>query len=413
MDWQNNRLYIGVGLLVVLGGLAVYLTRANTGDRTTGGGEQPTLPTITDTDVHVLDITRPAPSGEGEPEHVRLELHDGHWRVTQPLDAVAAEDAAHQAVDRLAHIHEDVTGVASRNAEHHEELEVDEAHAVHVRALGDGDAVLMDLFIGAFRGGSTMVRVDGNDTVVSVHGSMRHLFARDLKDWRDRTMLDLEPAQVHVAEWVGPHGTFRFERPETPAEPPPPPPEGEEAPPPPAPTTHYGDWAPVTISYVPAAPADDAGVPPPTAPVTTLEHFASSRVTSVISGLAHMHASDFAAASVDRAAAGLDDTAARVTLTVHTDDGDETHTVRVGGEASSGSYYAMRDDDPTIFVIPSTLQTKVSPEASSFEQAPAAATPTPSEGDDMPALPGGGGGELPPELRQQLEQMMRQQGGMH
>jgi len=39
--------------------------------------------------VTALDITRPPPSGEGEPEHVRLELHDGNWSVTSPIEAAA------------------------------------------------------------------------------------------------------------------------------------------------------------------------------------------------------------------------------------------------------------------------------------------------------------------------------------
>lgn len=414
MDWKQNRLFIGAAVLLVLGGLATYLVQSRTGDTDTASGSaRPTLPEIDRDAVRALEITRPAPSGEGEPEHVRLELHDGHWRVTQPVDAEADGSAIDTALDKLHDLHEGVAGTAATTSTHHDELEVDEAHGVHVVVHGEGDTVLADLVIGAFRGGSTMVRQSGQDTVVTVRGSIRFAFARDLKDWRNRAMLDLETDQIASAEWVGPNGTFRFSRPEVAAEPPAPPPEGEEAEDTDEPATHLGDWAVTEVSYLPPPPEGDAGVPAaPLVPVTALANFAASRVTSVVSSLAHMRAADFAAADVDRAAAGITDASARVTLTVRHGADTERHTVVVGGEASSGNFYAMHDDDPTIFVISRFLMEKVSPQASAFEQTPTAAAPEPEGEAEAPPL-GGGGGEIPPELMRQIQEQLqaRQLGG--
>jgi len=349
--------------------------------------------------VTALDITRPAPSGEGEPEHVRLELHDGNWSVTSPIEAPADPSALDTALDKLDEL--EVSGTAATHSEHHADLEVDDAHGVHVVVHGAGDTILADLIIGAFRGGNTMVRVAGQDTVVTVRGSIRFAFARDLKDWRNRSMLDLEADQVRVAEWSGPNGNFAFARPEVAAEPTLPP-EGEEAPP----ATHLGDWAPTAVSFVPAAETDAGVAPVAAAPVTTLPSFAPSRVTSIISSLAHMRASDFAAAGIDRAAAGITDSSAHVTLTSGTGDSVERHTIRVGTEASSGNFYAMRDDDPTVFVVSRFLMEKISPNASAFEQAAAAA---PSDEDAPPAMPGGGG-EIPPDLMRQIQAQLQAQG---
>ena len=403
MDWQKNRLFIALAALLALGGLAAYLVRTNTGDTETGVTERPTLPDIDEEAVTAIDITRPPPSGEGEPEHVRLERHDGTWRVASPIDAVADPSALDTALDKLDEL--EVAGLAATHAEHHAELEVDEAHGVHVVVHGADDAVVADLMIGAFRGGNTMVRVSGQDTVVTVRGSIRFAFARDLKDWRNRAMLDLEADQVRVAEWAGPNGNFAFARPEVAAEPPPPPAEGEEpAEAPPA--THLGDWAPTAVSYVPVAEADAGVAPVAAAPLTTLASFAPSRVTSIISSLAHMRASDFAAAGIDRAAAGITDSSAHVTLTIGTGDSVERHTIRVGNEASSGNFYAMRDDDPTVFVISRFLREKVSPNAAAFEQAAAAA---PSDEDAPPPMPGGGG-EIPPDLMRQIQAQLQAQG---
>jgi hypothetical protein len=411
MDWQKNRLFIAAAALLVLGGLATYMVRSRTGDTTTGGpAERPTLPTIDRDDVTALEFTRPPPGGEGEAEHVRLELHDGTWHVTEPLAAVADQSAVDTALEKLGDL--EVAGTAATHAEHHEELEVDDAHGVHVVVHGAGDEVLADLIVGAFRGGSTMVRASGQDTVVTVHGSIRFAFARDLKDWRDRSMLDLEAGEVRVARWTGPNGSFAFERPTVAAEAPPPPTDAEDDEPAPAPTTTLGDWAPTAVSYVPAVEGDAGVAAAPPAPSTTLANFAASRVTSIVSSLAHLRASDFAAAGIDRAGAGITDASAHVTLTTGVGAAAQDHTVWVGNEAESGTFYAMRDDDPTVFVVSRFLMEKISPAASAFEQSPTAAAEEAPSMPDMGAL-GGAGGEIPPELLQQIQAQIAAQGGMH
>jgi hypothetical protein len=400
MDWQNNRLYIAAAALLVLGGLAFYLVRHNTGDTVTTTTERPTLPHIERDDVTALDITRPGTDGAA-PEHVRLERHDDHWFVTQPIEAPADPSAIDTALEKLGDL--EVAGLAASHAEHHAELEVDDGHGVHVVVHGANDETLADLIVGAFRSGNTMVRAGGQDTVVTVRGSIRFAFSKDLKDWRDRGMLDVEADHVRAAEWVGPNGTFRFQRPEVAAAPSEPPAEGEEAPAPAGPT--LGDWQPVEVSYVPAVDTD-AGVAPPAAPLTTLEHYAASRVTSMISSLAHMRASDFAAADVTREGAGITASSPRVTIEVVENGTPTRRTITLGGTASEGNFFATRDGDDTIFIISRFLSERVSPTAASFTEA--APAPAPSE-DEAPPMPGGAGG-LPPELMEQLQRQLQAQG---
>lgn len=410
MDWQKNRLYIGGAVLLALIGIVTYVARSRSGDTTTAVGERPTLPDIDRADVTALDITRPAPSGEGEPEHVRLELHDGTWSVTQPLAALADQTAVDQALRKLEELA--VSGTAATHADHHAELEVDDEHGVHIVVHGEGDDVIADLIVGAFRGGNTMVRVAGQDTVVTVAGSIRSVFAHDLKDWRNRSMLAMEPDTIQVADWTGPNGTFHFARPVLPAEPPPPPPEGadpDEGDEADVPHVRFGDWAPTEVSYVPAAEGDAGVALAPAAPLTAIPDFSSSRVASLVSALAHMRAQDFAAVGIDRTAAGITDASAHVTLVHGSGTSAERHTITVGTEASSGNFYAVRDDDPTVFVVSHFLMEKVSPNAAAFAQAAAAAAP--EEDPDAPApMPGGGGGEIPPDLMRQIQAQLQAQG---
>lgn len=406
MNWQQNRLFIAAAVLLVAGALAFYMVRSRTGDTVVGTSERPSLPDIDEDDVTALDLTRPGTDG-APADHVRLERHDGVWHVVDPIAALADPSALDTALDKLDEL--EVAGIAASHDTHHEELEVDEAHGVHVVVHGADDAVIADLIVGAFRGGNTMVRVAGQDQVVTVRGSIRFAFSRDLKDWRNRSVLDLEADDVSEIAFAGPNGTFRFARPVTAPAPAEEPAEGEDEEEAAAPTPTLGEWAPVEVSYVPVPAADvDAGpAPAPAAPLTAIEHFQASRVRSIVSSLAHMRASDFAETSVTRDSAGFTAASPRVTLTI----GDARHVVTLGNEipGDSHNFYAMRDGDDTIFVISRFLSEKIHPTAAAFEESATPPAPEPSEGD-MPEMPGGPGGQIPPELMEQIQRQLQAQG---
>jgi hypothetical protein len=181
------------------------------------------------------------------------------------------------------------------------------------------------------------------------------------------------------------------------------------------------------VSYVPPpeAPAAEEGAPPPPpppagAPLTTIEGFQASKVRSMVSSLARMRASDFAAADVTPESAGIGPQSARVTLTLAPAEGEEapqTHTVLLGNEADAErhDFYAQREGEPTIYVISRFLGERVSPTATSFTQAAAPEAPEGAGdphggemGEGMPGMPGGG--QLPPEVMEQIRRQLEQQG---
>lgn len=407
MDWQKNRLWIGGVALALIGGAAAYAVSRNTGDTPEDEIEAPlNFPDLDEDDITALEITRP------DEEPVRLERRDDVWWVVAPLEARADQGAVSTALDKLDELR--VDGIAANNASHHEELEVDAGHGVHVVAFG-GDGELANLWIGGTRSANTMVRVDGQDQVVSVRGSIKFAFNKALREWRDRAVLDLTSDDVIEIAWRGPNGTFRFVRPRTeaaePTEGEPEGEEGEEAEPA-GPT--YGEWEIAEVSYLPAADPD-AGVPEtPPAPLTTIESFNASRVRSMVTTLARMRGSDFGAADLTAAAAGFTDASPRVTLTVRDGDATRTETVVLGGESggSDGEHYAMHEGDATIFVVSRHLSDRISPTAASFEQT-AAATPEPSEEGPPGGMPGMPPEGLTPEMMRALEAAMGGAGGGH
>ena len=404
MDWKKNRLMIGALVLAALAGAAVWAVRSRTGDTPLAVRSGGDFPDLARADIAALEVTRPGEGGET----IRLALRDGTWHVTSPLEAVADQSTISTVLDKLDDL--EVAGIASSNPEFHERLEVDPAHGIHVIARNAGGEALADLWIGAFRSGNTMVRVEGQDRVVSIHDSIKFAFDKDLRDWRDRSVLDVEADDVREVEWAGPSGSFRFTRtmqaaqaaPQVEGA------EGAEAAPA-APT--LGDWQVAEVSFTAETP--DGGVPA-AAPSTTIENFQPSRVQAMVRDLARMRASDFAAVDVTADGASLGDAAAHVTLTVGEGAAAVRHTVRLGAEANAERHdaYAMREGSPTIFVVSRFLGDRVAPSPASFQPAP---TPPPSavEAPDpggMMMPPGGGGGELPPELMEQIRRQMEAQG---
>lgn len=397
MDWQKNRLTIGLVALLAIGGAAIWAVQTRTGDTPVATGGASTIDgfpaDLERDDVTSIEITRP------EEPTVRLSRGEHGWRVAAPVDARADQTSVDSALDKLAEL--ELESVAARSAAHHEALEVDAAHGIHVVAR-NGDEVLADLWVGTTRSGNTAVRLDGQDVVGMVDGSIRFAFSRDLKDWRDRGIVDLEADQVREVAWVGPNGTFRFTRPmSAPA-------EGAE---PAEPTP--GDWTQTEVSYVPTVEATDGGVAPSAPPpVTTIEGFQPSKVRTMVSTLARLRAADFAAADVTPAAAGLSDASARVTLTLA--DGQVT-VLRLGNAVpdATDQFYAAHDGDDTIFVVSRYHSVRLSPTVTEFEASAAPAAAEPPAG--MPELDfgggGPGGGEIPPEIMRQIQQQLQQQGG--
>lgn len=405
MDWQKNRLPIAGLLLIVLGGLAFWAYRVRTGDtvvRETG----PELPDLERDQIAAIEITR-----AGSEEAIRLERRDDAWQVTQPIEVAADQSAVSTALDKLDEL--EMVGIAASNPSFHERLEVDAEHGVRVVARdADGDT-LIDMWLGAFRAGNTMVRLEGEDRVFSVRGSIKFAFNKELRDWRDRSILELEADDVREVAWAGPNGTFRFTRPAG---------EGEDAEP--------GEWAQAEVSYV-EAPAEEpaAETPPrrrPAAPpepqtLTSIEGFQASKVRSMVASLARMRAADFAAPDVTPESAGIGEGSPRVTLTAPPGEGEEaprTFTVVLGNEVDAERHdrYAMLEGEPTIYVISRFLGERVSPTAIAFTESAPATPPGEGEGGAAPhggmPMPGGegGGAQLPPEVMEQIRRQLEQQG---
>lgn len=418
MDFQKNRLAIGAVLLVVLGGLAVWAVNAKTGDTPVHQSASDGFPEVERDSIATLEIKRP----EDEAPVILTRGESDAWRVTQPVEAEADASNVSEVLSKLADLAP--ARIVATGEDVFDDLEVDTEHGVHVVAKSAGGETLMDLWIGKYGSQQTMIRIEGDERVIGVSGSIKFAFNRPLRDWRDRGMLDLTAEDVREAVWTSPNHTFAFVRSETASAEPteaegaeagedseaseaegssgPEGSSGESTEAEAGPT--LGEWQVREVSYQPDAPSAP-GEPgaEPAAVRTELEHFAASKVRTFISSLATMRANDFADPGTDAASAGIGDESPRVTLTT----ADGSFTVRLGNAlpGENRGFFAQVEGDPTIFQISSFLGERVDPGASAFQES--AAPPAAPAGGPGAEL---GGNNLPPEVMEQLRRQLEQQG---
>jgi len=398
---ENKRILIAGVVFVALLGIAFFAIKSRN-ERISGDDpesvETPEIPAIDEESVVALEITRPA-SDDEEAVTVRLERDGDVWHVTSPVEAEADQNAVRTALEKLSEL--EVTGVAATNSDNHDRLEVSEAKGIRVVVHG-AEGEVANMFVGAYRGRSTMVRLEGSDVVATVAGSIKYAFNKELKDWRNRRVVDEEPSRVRQIHFASANGEFRFAR------------NAED------------EWEQRPVGEEEPEP---------------IERFGSSKVQSIVSSVARMRATSFAEAGVDAASAGLTEPSGTLTLFLASEDeeaapepeGEEPESgepegetadtaappapmerivLRVGGEVEGErEFYVQREGNPTIYVVSQYLADRMRPDAEKFQ--------TPEEGEE-PAMaptpmlggPGGPGGQqIPPEVLQQIQAQLGMQAG--
>lgn len=294
---MSRKLMIAIALLaVVLVATALQYNAEEASDRLAASTDLPEL---------ALDKDKVAELRITSPEHgdIVLKREGAGFVLSEPLKALASQSAVNAALDKLAELR--VVGIAAENEQNFDRLEVTDAKAVNVVARS-GDATLLDAYLGAYRGGNTMLRVAGEGRVLSVEGSLRFAFDKPVKDFRDRTITDVDPDAVQAARFTGEEGELALVR--------------------------SADGFELAGEQKPSADFDP------------------SKAKAAVTSAARLSAADFAAQDVTAEAAELDESAPTVTLELSSDAGVSEVVLRVGAE-HDGKYYLQREGDETIYLV--------------------------------------------------------------
>lgn len=324
---NQNRLGIATVALIALIGITVWRLGSREAEDTPPAPAAVKLPKIEKDKLDELELAAP------DKGTVRLVKQGDSWRLAAPVDALADQEAVSNALTKLAEI--ELSGVAATKAKNHARLEVDAAKGTHVVAKSGGKTVL-DAWIGVYQSGNSMLRLEGQEAVATVRGSIRYAFAKQVREWRDRKVTEVPTESVKQITFVNKHGRLQFAR------------EGD-------------DWKQVTGKGEKAiAPLD------------------VSKVKGIVGTAASLSAVDFADPGLTPEQTGLGEGAASVTLELEDDKGKQQLVYRVGAQKEQ-SYYLQKQGVDTVFLVSTWIGGRLTPAADTFvkkeEPAPPAGAP--------------------------------------
>jgi hypothetical protein len=289
---MNRKTIIALVVFVGLLGLVYFLnTRPDKGERR---GERPRpLPKIEAAQIKQVSITAKGTT-------VVLARDGGSWRLTQPVAYPADKYASDTMIEKIAKL--ETGDLVTEQRSRHSEYEVDDK-GVRV-IVSDGSKALVDFRLGKVVDDFTMLRLEGKDQVFQAVGSLRFLFDRETKNWRNRSIIDFKQAEARQIEVTTAAGAITLARPD------------EKTP-----------WK-VEKSSEAIDRLDDA------------------TISNLISTLYSLSAFDFAdGATADKT--GLDKPVATVAVTLK----DGKQLVLLIGKHKDDDYWVQRKGAPQIFVV--------------------------------------------------------------
>lgn len=206
---KMNQIYIGLGVLAVVGGLW-YMNRKNEQKNVNTpylqGSKDSAAPQIK---VVPEEIDRLTLKAKDKPEIV-LEKKDGNWTMVAPNAGAKVQKSA---VDDILNGLKGLTfkDKIAQGPQNFAGYDLDEGKGIHVVAAKAG-APVVDLWLGATKGRGQMARL-GNDQagiVWAVSGVSSWTYDKAPKDVRDKKVWDLSRDNVAGIELKDAKGTFAF-----------------------------------------------------------------------------------------------------------------------------------------------------------------------------------------------------------
>lgn len=183
---MNRKTTFALAIFVILGVTAYFVTkRPKKGVRTTAK-ERPIAK------IETKQVKRVAISSVKN-KTIELALKGKTWSVSKPVPYGADKHAVDALLEKLEKL--EFGDLVTERKDKHASHEVDAKSGVHVEVFGD-KGTLADFYVGKIAAGYTMVRSAKNKQVFQAVGSIRHIFDKENKNWRDRTIINVKQSQV-------------------------------------------------------------------------------------------------------------------------------------------------------------------------------------------------------------------------
>ena len=185
---KKTTVMLGLFVLLLAGVIAAKVALRPQGERS---GERPRpLPVVKASDVEELQVTM-------NNQTTTLKRSGETWSLVVPVSYPADASAVKSALEKLESLSFD--GIVTSKPEKHAEYEVTDEKGVHVVAR-KGGTVLADFYVGKIATGVTMFRVNGQNDVWRAVGSLRFVFGKEPKNWRDHEVMTFKREDVEKVE---------------------------------------------------------------------------------------------------------------------------------------------------------------------------------------------------------------------
>lgn len=250
------------------------------------------------------------------------------WVLTKPVHADANQQNIKDLLNNLKDLKVESRINLKLDDETRKEKQLDPGHALHLVA-SKGGLTKVDEVFGKSGGAGQLVIVSSKpDVVWATKGYSSYLYAKESKDFRDKSIFHFDDASVTDVEITNSHGTLSFKK------------DGDK-------------WAAML------------GKKP-------LERFDPQKVKDLISAYKTANADDFGDGK-SLSETGLDKPDAQ--LTIHLKDDPKARVLLVGHIAAGTNRWAKRDDGETIYQIMNYPSEFVTSDASKYQLAADAGAP--------------------------------------
>jgi hypothetical protein len=206
----EHKIYAAIGVLVALGG-GLYATRQNkqkeisAHSATAATADLPSI-AVSKEDVEAITKIEIKNADKGA---VTLEKKGDTWELTAPAKAKANAANVRSLLDNLKDIK--VKESIDRGTATYAQYELTDEKGVHVTAY-KGDGKVFDSFFGKSGSRGQLARAGAKDGVWVVGGYSSFLYTREVKNWRETSILKFEDANVIQVSVTNPNGQFSFSK---------------------------------------------------------------------------------------------------------------------------------------------------------------------------------------------------------
>ena len=214
---QQKKLYVALGILVVLGGLLIFQRQGEHKEAAQHSleGQAAKLPKIevneeTTKAIDRIVIHKPAGKEGAAAEDIELvKAGEDAWSLEKPSKAKANASNVKSLLENLPKL--SLSEAISESKDEYERWGVSDEKALHATFF-KGQENVFDVYFGENGSRGQMTRLAKQDGVFAIKGFSKWLYERDAKGWRDKSMLKFDDKEVVKVEIQNTSGVFVFDK---------------------------------------------------------------------------------------------------------------------------------------------------------------------------------------------------------